>query len=335
MPRALSVISCLIGCLASGGAVANSGGNSTYIVNGINVSIEDFPSFSSLYFDQLDTSGLYQNYCGATILDAYHVLTAAHCVEGDSYYYTYTSVAPQVQNERQVLQEGAELVRASEFYYPDGFVDSEALSWPDDIAIIKLEQPLSVPPSAHVTLATPSDIISYNVAGIEMFTIGHGFTTDSSDTTNTLQGVIQTLLSNSSCRSADIGSRQLCLQGEVDFQSSLRNSTCGGDSGGPLYWNRGGEYIQVGITSFGPSLCGDPNADYSSAYTEVAEYSTWINRVLTGQELPKIVVTQSNRDNFVPSDEDNGISDDDTGGAVGLFSLFGFGVLVWLRRRST
>lgn len=129
MRKAVSVACLLLGSMHAGVGLANSGSNSTYIVNGINVSIDDFPSFASLYFDQLDTSGLYQNYCGATILDAYHVLTAAHCVEGDSYYYTYTSVAPQVQNELQVLNGSVGLYRASEFYYPDGFRDSEALSW--------------------------------------------------------------------------------------------------------------------------------------------------------------------------------------------------------------
>lgn len=228
MHKAVSVACFLLGSLYTGAASANDGTNSTYIVNGINVSVEEFPSFASLYFDQLDTSGLYQNYCGATILDAYHVLTAAHCVEGDSYYYTYTSVAPQVQNELQVLNGSVDLFRASEFYYPDGFRDSEALSWPDDIAIIKLEQPLNVSPADYVTLASPSDIASYDIVGTEMFVIGHGFTTDGTDATNTLQGVFQNLLNAGQCRSAGINSRQLCLQGDFNSETRLRNSTCGG-----------------------------------------------------------------------------------------------------------
>lgn len=333
MRRAVSVACLLLGSMHAGVGLANSGSNSTYIVNGINVSIEDFPSFASLYFDQLDTSGLYQNYCGATILDAYHVLTAAHCVEGDSYYYTYTSVAPQVQNELQVLNGSVGLYRASEFYYPDGFRDSEALSWPDDIAIIKLEQPLEIDPSEYVTLASPSDIASYDFIGTEMFVIGHGFTTDGSDDSNVLQGTFQTLLSASQCRSAGINSRQLCLQGDFNSETRLRNSTCGGDSGGPLYWNRGGQYIQVGITSFGPSDCGDPSADYSSAYTEVAEYRDWINRVLNGFEVPKIVVTQENRDNFVRAEEETISSGDDSGGSLGWFGLSALAMFAWRRRK--
>lgn len=332
MRRAVSVACCLLSSLYAGVASANDGGNSTRIVNGINVSVDEFPSFASLYFDQLDTSGLYQNYCGATILDAYHVLTAAHCVEGDSYYYTYTSVAPQVQNELQVLNGAVGLYRASEFYYPDGFRDSAALSWPDDIAIIRLETPLDVDPSEYVTLASPSDIASYDIVGTEMFVIGHGFTTDDSDGTNSLQGTFQTMLNASQCRSAGISSRQVCLQGEFNSETRLRNSTCGGDSGGPLYWSRGGQYIQVGITSYGPSECGDPGADYSSAYTEVAEYRDWINRVLAGLEAPKIVVTQDDRDNFERSDEEV-IFGDDSGGSLGWFGFSALALLVWSRRR--
>ncbi|GAD80833.1 S1 family peptidase [Vibrio ezurae] len=299
---------------------------STYIVNGTPISVQMYPSFASLYFDQLDTSGLHQNYCGGTILDQYHVLTAAHCVEGDSYYYTYTSVAPQLQNEQQIIARvgtlpKVELIRASEFYYPSTFIDSANLSWPDDIAIIKLEQPMPVSSSDYTQLASLADANVYNVVGTEMLSIGHGYTRSDTGNDNILQGITQRILSSSACESANISSKQLCLQGDVDIDSQLRNSTCGGDSGGPLFWYNGTQYIQVGITSYGPSQCGDPSADYSSAYTEVAEYRDWIDSVLAGREVPKTIVTEFDRENYTPEEEAD-ILAEESGGSLSWMWLF-------------
>ncbi|PMG04404.1 hypothetical protein BCV00_15275 [Vibrio breoganii] len=313
MHKAFRLAACAVVSLGPVHAVATDGGASTYIVNGISVSIQTFPSFSSLYFDQLDTSGLYQNYCGATILDEYHVLTAAHCVEGDSYYYTYTSIAPQLENEQQVLNGSVQLIRASEFYYPNTFVDNEALSWPDDIAIVKLENPMPVDPSDYVTLASTSDISYYDVVGTEMVTIGHGYTRSGTDDSDGLQGTTQRLLSSSGCPSAGTSSKQLCLIGDYSPDTDLLNSTCGGDSGGPLYWYNGSQYIQVGITSYGPTQCGNPDSDYSSAYTEVAEYRDWIADVLAGRMTPQVVVTEFDRENYTPDEGDGGFGDDSGG----------------------
>lgn len=315
MRKTVRWAACAVVTLVPIQALATEGGASTYIVNGVVVSTQTFPSFSSLYFDQLDTSGLYQNYCGGTILDNYHVLTAAHCVEGDSYYYTYTSVAPQLQDEQQVLSGSVQLIRASEFYYPDTFVDSEALSWPDDIAIVKLEAPMPVDPSDYVNLASTTDISSYDVVDTEMVVIGHGYTRSGTDNADLLQGTTQTILSPSQCRSAGISSKQLCLIGEYSSETELLNSTCGGDSGGPLYWYNGSEYIQVGITSYGPTQCGNPDSDYSSAYTEVAEYRDWIADVLAGRMTPQVTVTDFDRENYTP-DEGGGDFGTSSGGSL-------------------
>ena len=54
--------------------------------------------------------------------------------------------------------------------------------------------------------------------------------------------------------------------------------TCDGDSGGPLFGKYGnnGEFILIGITSFGSYPCAEDN--YPGVYTKVGNYTDWIYR---------------------------------------------------------
>lgn len=67
---------------------------------------------------------------------------------------------------------------------------------------------------------------------------------------------------------------QICA-GEVNG-----SDTCVGDSGGPLMLEHQvkSNYLvfQIGIVSYGPSLCGSA----PSVYTYVPNYIDWINQVL-------------------------------------------------------
>ena len=50
--------------------------------------------------------------------------------------------------------------------------------------------------------------------------------------------------------------------------------TCHGDSGSPVQLKYGNEIFVVGITSFGPPICGDPK--YPGVYTDVKSFLKWI-----------------------------------------------------------
>jgi secreted trypsin-like serine protease len=64
------------------GVAQASSSISPKIVNGNIAKSADYPSIATLFVDSLEYDGRYSsgNYCGASILDANHVLTAAHCV---------------------------------------------------------------------------------------------------------------------------------------------------------------------------------------------------------------------------------------------------------------
>ena len=65
-------------------------------------------------------------------------------------------------------------------------------------------------------------------------------------------------------------SPHLCAGGEVGKDS------CNGDSGGPLVKadRDDGAFYQIGIVSFGASLCG--GSDMPAVYARVAEFLPWI-----------------------------------------------------------
>ncbi|KDR19585.1 Serine protease snake [Zootermopsis nevadensis] len=57
------------------------------------------------------------------------------------------------------------------------------------------------------------------------------------------------------------------------------NDTCNGDSGGPLQvkTTESNAYFIVGITSYGPSVCGGSTP---GIYTRVNKYLDWIESII-------------------------------------------------------
>ncbi len=257
-----------------------------YIVNGSIVNISNYPSFASLFYRSAE---LYtpSSFCGATIINSQYVLTSAHCVQEEDEVLLNTVVAPNLEDESNFLS--STQARAEAFYYPNTFVNSSSELWRDDIAIIKLESPLPVDDLQYLL---NSDINNDFPSDGEFYALGHGhINTDEPGGTELLKTQLK-ILSNSQCESVfggKISNKQLCF-GSPEVASGTQNSICAGDSGGPVYYYHGGEYVQVGIASFGLQTCGDPNYRVTSVFTDIYDYQGWINQVLNGEVEPKVYV---------------------------------------------
>lgn len=307
-----------------------------YIVNGTNITISsEFPSFVSLFYDRIDYDRIYGNgpFCGATLLSNQFILTAAHCVYGDRDSQLFMSAVPQLQNEADFPYSITERVMVQEYYYPDSYDDTTLR---DDIAILKLATPFSGTYSPAV-LAVNTDEASYRVTSPSevFYAVGHGNTQSNRDNSQEVQKTQLSYVTNADCNIYNTDtSENLCMTGANT--EVYDNATCQGDSGGPLYWDG----RQVGITSFGPTTCGDPNVTPTSVFTEVSRYETWIQSVMSGNETPKVVVTDSDRnahlDKVSPTVVSGNASAEGSkssggGGSLGILMLSLLGILSFMR----
>ncbi len=108
---------------------------------------------------------------------------------------------------------------------------------------------------------------------------------------DTLRAVIVNYVLPADCDEVfgSITNKQICVSGAV--VDDLSSGACQGDSGGPLLFDSNGTLTQVGITSFGPTECGDPDVAVQSVYTSVGQYEDWIASVYSGSEEAKDVTT--------------------------------------------
>lgn len=311
---------------------------SPYIVNGSIANISNYPSFASLFY-RSDTQYSPSSFCGATMINSRFVLTSAHCLQSDDEILLHTVVAPNLEDESNFLS--STQAKASEFYYPDTFVNSSTELWRDDIAIIKLESPLPVSDFQYLLNSTFNN--NFPADG-EFRAVGHGYVQSDDPGGTELLDTQLTIMSTAQCRAvfgSKITDKQLCF-GSPTVTTETQNSICAGDSGGPVYYYYGGEYIQVGVASFGLQRCGDPNYSVTSVFTDIYDYQGWINQVLSGQIEPKIYIDTSTGERVLVRNESqtpainvaNVFSGESGSGSMSIVSLFGL-MFAFLLRNGT
>ncbi len=255
--RALaSLLAVALTALALPGA-ASAAGASLRIVGGSTTSLDDHP------WQVWVTSSDARMICGGSILDANHVITAAHCVEG---------AGPLQVGYGGVSLSAIESAGAFTAV-GDAEIDPRRNAFSDayDSAVLTLATPIPVTapaPNRAIEPATAAAVATAVGGGAAAGVSGWGSTSALGNAVNLLRAVTVPLVSDSACAThypgAFVAAVMLCA-------GATGKDTCYGDSGGPLVILDGGVPKLAGLTSFGPE---DSCGDVPGVYAEVSEAGT-------------------------------------------------------------
>ncbi|WP_233051367.1 trypsin-like serine protease [Motilimonas cestriensis] len=228
------------------------------------------------FYTQLVSSQGNRSYCGASYLGNAYVLTAAHCVVGDS----PSQVAVKVGGYHYGAADGQRANVSQIFIHPQ--YNSATLA--NDIAILKLDRQL---PSAQTVQIAQGTLSQYVREGDLLTVAGLGRTQEGGLSPSVLQEVDVPLVSDAVCRQAggsyqNVGSVAFC----AGYSQGGKDS-CQGDSGGPIVVNQGGVVTQLGIVSWGIG-CARPGK--YGVYSDIAALRPWVDGIIGNGQADLVAV---------------------------------------------
>ncbi|RXJ71797.1 formyltetrahydrofolate deformylase [Veronia nyctiphanis] len=281
-------------------------GGAPRIVGGVDADRNAWPFITALVPKGADAT---RQFCGGSLIASQYVLTAAHCVE------TATPESIDViVNIHDLRNEGSEGQRSAvAAIYPHE--EYNAYTSSNDVAILKLSQPIDASKGTPVALASQSDIVSLE-PGSNATTIGWGNTVaqpdpdDGYNFPNILRQVGVEYVSRTTCQNIGGGYSSITENAICAGFAEGGKDACQGDSGGPLIINDNGKIKLIGVVSWGDG-CAQPNAygvyanvgHFSGASGWIAtkkldiDYPTYTNaRFISTNDRSRVVTISNNSD---------------------------------------
>ena len=226
------------------------------------------------------------HFCGGALVASDAVLTAAHCIVGES-----TDDVTAVIGRANLDSVTGESISAIEFI---GHPDYDPESDEADIAVILLKTPATTAPIPWVQ----PDQLQLTEPGVDAVIMGWGTTIEDGNGVTDLRQATVPIVSR------EQANRPISYDGRVS-ETMLPagvfaggTDTCQGDSGGPLVvTDEAGQYHVGGITSWGRG-CGRPNLP--GIYTRVTSFDEWIDENVTFDSAGRVRFVQNR---FVTPDD--------------------------------
>ncbi|BFY99706.1 hypothetical protein BsWGS_02747 [Bradybaena similaris] len=233
------------------------------IVNGSPAALFAHPHQASL---QVQSSGGWYHTCGGSIIARNKILTAAHCLQGQTASRLRIQVG--LLNLYEAPNAYEQTVGVASFVIHASY-NGNGAGIPNDIGIITLNSALTLNANVQIATLAPKGT---SFAGTKCVITGWGRTVGGGATSSRLLEARITKITTADCAARwpgqSINIKHICVY-EASAASGTRPSACNGDSGGPMIC---GQYL-AGITSWGVSNC---SGNYPSVYTRVSEYRDWI-----------------------------------------------------------
>jgi len=256
-------------CTYNGRAVLETLEDASKIVNGQETRKNAYPFMAAL-MRVSSYSNRPRQFCGGSLIDESHILTAAHCIEGFS--------ASDVKTLRIYL--GAHDIKSGSDGRSEHRViriikhkDFNPKTLVNDIAILTLETPARISSTIQPVCMPTLDITHEG----ELVTVsGWGALSEGGGQPNKLNQVDVHVISNSECGRKYNNRIPGQIEPTMICAADPNRDSCSGDSGGPLFMKRSGKVVQLGIVSWGIG-CARP--DSPGVYTRVTKMMDWIRRI--------------------------------------------------------
>jgi secreted trypsin-like serine protease len=243
------------------------------IIGGTNAPPGKWPFQVALLDMNWGGSNLDSERCGGTLVDEFHVITAAHCVDG------YQPNELRVLTGTQSLAKGGTRRQIARIKMHPSYNPNRT---DYDIAVITLKTP-ATDTAFFATLITPAQELALSKPGMTSIVVGWGSTIrDSGGYPELLQQVAVPIVKRTDCNDSNsydgaITARMICAG-----YAKIKRDSCDGDSGGPLVVKdaAGRWRLQAGIVSWGAYPCAAPNQP--GVYARVAVLSAWARNVMSG-----------------------------------------------------
>jgi secreted trypsin-like serine protease len=227
------------------------------IIGGTEVPNGEYSFVAALLNTNEGPTAFQQQFCGGSLIDRDSVLTAAHCVTGTRSLPVpprplRITVGRKVLNSNQGQKRRVSRILIHPRYNGDTY----------DAAVLKLSSPVSG--IAPVKLATAAQDY-LEKPGRKATVAGWGSTSvlPPGSFPDRMRKVQVPIVSDTQAQQTlhqEFVPRLMVAAGRTG------KGPCFGDSGGPMFTRVSGKYTQIGITSFGPTVC---TAGSPTVYTEV------------------------------------------------------------------